>query len=78
MHDDDVVVIDALDVGIIGGEFGKDGFEFGLVIVKLAIDCGWVIGIGGDGQEFDEIDLLRWAEWFEEFGEEGGGGRSRH
>ncbi len=75
LEDDDVVVRDALNSGIIGGELCEDGCEFGLVELKLRIDgTGWVVGIGQDGGEKDGIDLFRWAVWFEMGFEELGGG----
>ncbi len=75
LEDDDVVVRDALNGGIIGGEFCEDRCEFGLVELKLRIDgTGGVVGIGQDGGEKDGIDLFRWAVGFEVGFEEFGRG----
>ena len=73
LHDDDVVVHDAIYVGIIGGKLRKDGFEFGLIVLELRIDgAGRVEWIGRGGGEKDGIDLFWGAVRFEVGFEEGG------
>ncbi len=66
LEDDNVVVRDALNGGIIGSELCEDRCEFGLVELKLRINgTGGVVGIGQDGGEEDGIDVFGRAVWFE-------------
>ena len=75
LHDDGVVVEDAIYVGIIGREVGEDGFEFGLEVFELGIDgAGRIELVALDGGKQDGIDFFWWAVWFEVGFEEGGGG----
>ena len=74
LHDDGVVVEDAIYVGIIGREVCEDGFEFGLKIFELRIDgAGGIEWIARGSGKQDGIDFFWWAVWFEVGFEEGGG-----